>query len=198
MKKYKDLIISIIILVLSFFNSWYSLELLDLLFAFRFIPSLILFVLYVRCLNINIRKLTKKFCFTDLITNIILVVTAVLILFFPFIDVKVNIELKLYEEERLNVIDMISTKKLIPDEVGNVVLPNYLKKISTSGEVFVYQNDKDNQVIGFWIFRGIVSGSSQIIYSTGGEQLIKDNETGHPIVLIKHLKDNWYYVEEEY
>ena len=39
------------------------------------------------------------------------------------------------------------------------------------------------------------SGSTQLMYSTGGEKLIKANETVHPIIEIEKLKDNWYYVE---
>ena len=42
------------------------------------------------------------------------------------------------------------------------------------------------------------SGSKQLIYSTGGKELIKNNETGHPIVNIKKLRGNWYYVETDY
>jgi hypothetical protein len=37
-----------------------------------------------------------------------------------------------------------------------------------------------------------------LIYSTSGEELIKANESGHPIIDIKHLNNNWYYVETDY
>ncbi|MBQ7031423.1 MAG: hypothetical protein IJN13_03515 [Bacilli bacterium] len=93
---------------------------------------------------------------------------------------------------------MIEDNKLKVDDLGNVKLPNKYKKVSTSGEVAVYQNDEDGKVVAFWIFRGMQSGSVQLIYSTGGEELIMDNETGHPIVSIDKLKDNWYYVVTNY
>ena len=62
----------------------------------------------------------------------------------------------------------------------------------------MYINDKEGQVICFWIFRGMLSGSHQMIYSSNGEKLIKENETGHPIISVKNLKDNWYYVKTDY
>lgn len=93
---------------------------------------------------------------------------------------------------------MVEDKKLETDEFGNVDLPYKYKKVSISGEVFVFQNDEEGQVIGFWALRGVQSGSVQLIYSTGGEKLIRDNETGHPIISIDKLKDNWYYLITDY
>ena len=48
------------------------------------------------------------------------------------------------------------------------------------------------------MFRGMQSGSAELIYSTGGEKIIETNETGHPIISIEKLKDNWYYVITDY
>lgn len=33
----------------------------------------------------------------------------------------------------------------------------------------------------------MMSGSTELIYSTGGEKLIRENESGHPIVNINKL-----------
>lgn len=52
--------------------------------------------------------------------------------------------------------------------------------------------------VSFWVFRGMQSGSAELIYSTGGEKIIETNETGHPIISIEKLKDNWYYVITDY
>ena len=123
---------------------------------------------------------------------------ALLVLFFPFREVKVRLELNLYEEERLEIIKMIEDNKLKVDDLGNVKLPNKYKKVSTSGEVAVYQNDEDGKLIGFWVFRGMLSGSVQLVYSTGGEEIIRSSDIEHPIVSIDKLKDNWYYVVTDY
>lgn len=107
-------------------------------------------------------------------------------------------ELSLYENDRLEVIELLKSNKLKTDELGNLNLPKKYKKLSTGGEVTVYQNDENGQVICFWIFRGMQSSSVELIYSTGGERLIKKNEGGHPITSIEKLQENWYYVKTDY
>lgn len=198
MKKYILLIISVIVMILTFLNSWFSDQLLDSLFIFALIPSLVLFVGWIICLVVSIIKLIKDRNVFNIISLIVVVLTALLVLFFPFREVKVRLELNLYEDERLEIIKMIEDNKLEVNDLGNTKLPNKYKKVSTSGEVAVYQNDEDGKAIVFWIFRGMQSGSVQLIYSTGGEELIRDNETGHPIVSIDKLKDDWYYVVTDY
>ena len=198
MKKYILLIISVIVMILSFLNSWFSDYLLDSLFIFALIPGLILFVGWIICLVLSIIKLIKDKNVFNIISFIAVILTALLVLFFPFRETKVKLELNLYEEKRLEIIRMIEDNKLKVDDLGNVKLPNKYKKVSTSGEVAVYQNDKDGKVIGFWVFRGMLSGSIQLVYSNGGEEMIRSSEIEHPIVSIDKLKDNWYYVVTDY
>ena len=198
MKKYILLIISVIVMILSFLNSWFSDQLLDSLFIFSLIPSLVLFVGWIICLVFSITKLIKDKSVFNILSLIVVILTALLVLFFPFREAKVRFELNLYEEERLEVIKMIEDNKLEVDDLGNSKLPDKCKKVSTSGEVAVYQNDEDGKLIGFWVFRGMLSGSVQLIYSTGGEELIRSSDIEHPIVSIDKLKDNWYYVVTDY
>ena len=198
MKKYILLIISVIVMILSFLNSWFSDQLLDSLFIFALIPGLILFVGWIICLVLSIIKLIKDKNVFNIISFIAVILTALLVLFFPFRETKVRLELNLYEEKRLEIIRMIEDNKLKVDDLGNVKLPAKYKKVSTSGEVAVYQNDEHGKVIGFWVFRGMLSGSVQLIYSTGGEKIIRSSEIEHPIVSVDKLKDNWYYVVTDY
>ena len=44
----------------------------------------------------------------------------------------------------------------------------------------------------------MLSGSVQLVYSTGEEEIIMSSEIEHPIVSIDKLKDNWYYVVIDY
>lgn len=198
MKKYILLIISVIVMILLFLNSWFSDQLSDSLFIFALIPSLVLFVGWIICLVFSITKLIKDKSVFNIISFIAVILTAVLVLFFPFREAKVRLDLNLYEEERLEIIKMIEDNKLEVDDLGNAKLPNKYKKVSTGGKVKVYQNDEGGKVIAFWVFRGVQSGSVELIYSTGGEKLIRDNEKGHPIVSVDKLKDNWYYVVTDY
>lgn len=158
MKKYILLIISIIVMILSFLNSWYLDQLLDSFFIFSLIFNLVLFISWIICLIHSIIKLVKDKNIFNVISLIIVILTALLVLFFPFRESKVKLELSIYEEKRLEVIKLIKDNKLKIDDLGNVILPNKYKKVSTSGEVVVYHNDNKNQVVTFWIFRGIQSG----------------------------------------
>ena len=198
MKKYILLFVSAIVLILSFLNSWFSDMLFDSLFIFALIPSLVLFVGWIICLVLSVIKIIKNKNVFNIISLIVTVLTALLILFFPFREAKVRLELNLYEEEYLEIIRMIEDNKIKVDDLGNAKLPDKCKKVSTSGEVAVYQNDEDGKLIGFWVFRGMLSGSVQLVYSTGGEQLIRSSDIEHPIVSIDKLKDNWYYVVTDY
>lgn len=138
MKKYIVLIISIVVMILSFLSGWYSEQLLDSLFIFFLILSLVLFIVWGICLVISIIKIVKEKDIYSVISLIVVIVTALLVLFFPFRETKVRLELKLYEEERLEIVKMIEDNELNVDDLGNVVLPEKYKKLSTSGEVAVY------------------------------------------------------------
>ena len=198
MKKNILAIISMTIFIFSFHHCWYSDQLQNSLFLLNLIPSVILSIAWFTCFVISLKELIKKKTAINILTHVIVIINALIVLFFPFREAKVRLELSLYEEERLEIIKMITDKQLESDDLGHVILPDKYKKISTGGTVFVYQNDDKGTVICFWIMRGLLSGSVELIYSTGGEHLIKENEDGHPIVSIDKLKDNWYYVVTDY
>ena len=113
-------------------------------------------------------------------------------IFFPFREIKVNYELDKYEEKRMEIIKKIEKNELQADEYGNIDLPDGYKKISVSGQVHKYLCNEEGTVITFWVLIGIPDGSVEVIYSTGGEELIRDNVMY--IYKIKKLRDNWYYV----
>jgi len=53
-------------------------------------------------------------------------------------------------------------------------------------------------MIGFLIFRGMLSGSTQLIYTSLDYNLIEENIDKDSIIEVKKLKENWYYVITEY
>lgn len=199
MKKVVVLISTIVFFILSFLINWYSDEMFENIFIFAIIPYIFLMIIYGILNTICFLKVFSKKEYFYLISLALLFISTLLFFFLPFREIKVKYELDRYEEARLEIINMIKSEELkASDEIGNVVLPKKYKKYSSSGKVFLYQSDENGDVIGFWVFRGMLSGSVELIYSTGGERLIKDNETGHPIIKIKKLKDNWYYVITDY
>lgn len=199
MKKYYTIILSVLFFVVAYINNWYADQLLDSLFVLYIIPIAILMIAFNYLLLISLIRIFRDKQYMNIASVVILIISVILCVYFPFREAKVRIELNMYEEERLEIIDLIKKDELIAkDENGNIELPRKYKKYSTSGEITIYQNNNDGQVIAFWVFRGMQSGSVQLIYSTGGKELIKNNEKGHHITNIEKLKDNWYLVYTEY
>jgi len=196
MKKYKLLKISVILLILFFLDSWYGDELVNSLLLFSLLTTIPLLVAYVICWRNSIKELIKNHkTIINYLPVIVLITTAILLFNFPFRIAKVKLELMLYKNERTTVIQMVEDGELEAGRLGNIELPIEYKQISTSGEILVYQNNKEGTVIGFWVSRGmLLSGSVVLIYSTGGEQLIEANLGAHSIKSIEKLKDTWFYV----
>lgn len=196
MKKYRLLLLSLLLLLVSFTVAWYTDPLFDALFLFLFPLYLLLFVCFIVLAVESIKGLVKRRETPCLASLAVLLLLFVLITQFPFREAKAKTELELFEEKRLEVVDMIRNDRLQPrDELGNIVLPVGYRWLSTSGEVFQYQNDETGQVISFWVFRGMLSGSVELVYSSGGEELIRahENRIG-PITRIEKLKDCWFYI----
>ena len=199
MKRHSLLIMSFLLLLISFIAAWYNDHLFNHLFIFAIPIHIVLFICFVVLLVMSIRRIIKEKDRSSCFSILVLALLVVLIAFFPFRDARVKYELNRFEADRLEIIRMIQNDQLRPkDDNGNVVLPAGFERLSSDGEVFVYQNDENGQVISFWIFRGMLSGSVELIYSSGGEELIRANESGHPITKVDRLKENWFYVETDY
>lgn len=195
MKKYILLLSSILLLIISFLIKWYEVQLLDKLSLFYLLIPIILLIILIIIINKTIKELHKNII--NIITLLIIITTILLILFFPFRETKTKYELKLYETERNKVLTLIKDYKLKPDKYNNISLPQNLKKVSISGEITVYQNNEEGLQVGFWVYRGILSSSIQLIYASH-EELIRNNDKYNKIIDIKKIKDNWYYVITDY
>lgn len=172
-------------------------ELFSRLFIFIVFIYLILFVIFVLILVFSIINITKQKKKDFLLFLPILILALTLIIsFHDFTLTKVKLELNLYMNKRLEIIEKIKNGELKCSYSGNIKLRKH-KYVSQDGSVYVYQND-DEQVISFWVFRGMLSGSTELIYSSQDEKLIRKNEGGHPITNIIKLKDHWYYVITDY
>ena len=193
MKKHVLLILSVILLLVSFAAAWYNDYLFNHLFILVIPIDLMLLGCFIVLLVLCIVRILKRKEYVNFLSLAVLALLVVLIIYFPFRDARVKLELNRFEADRLEIVEMIRTQQLQPyDSIGNVELPAGYKRLSSDGEVFVYQNDQKGQVICFWVFRGMNSGSLELVYSSGGEELIRTNEF---VVNMEHLKENWYYVE---
>ena len=198
MKKISALILSLCAFAAVFLSFWYNDVLFNRLFVFGLIPMALSVLLLFGSLIVSIIVIARKPSILKSYLPIVISIITVLIIFvFPFRKAKVNLELQLFDKARMHVIEMVKNDEVIPDRIGNAELPFGFRHISSDGNIFIYQNDEE-QVISFWVFRGMLSGSVQLIYSSKDENLIYDNEEGHSIVSIEELKDHWYLVETDY
>ena len=196
MKKYVLLILSVLLLIVSFAAAWYEDHLFNHFFILVIPVYLMLLGCFIVLLVLCIIRIIKRKEYVNFWSLAVLALLAVLIFHFPFRDARVQFELKRFEADRLEIVEMIRTHQLQPyDSIGNVELPAGYKRLSSDGEVFVYQNDQNGQVICFWVFRGMNSGSFELVYSSGGEELIWAKEFTINIDNIEQLKEHWYYVE---
>ena len=197
-KKYFLLICSLLYLIISFIYSWFKYDLENIISIFCIIPMLILLIIYfiilINCLK-NIFNDKKYF---DIITIIILILCVFIQFYFPFEESKLKLEWDTYKDKRYEIIKLVKEDKLKKiEDTQAYTLPDNLKKISQTGEVLVYKNDKYVQVIGFFIIRGMIfSGSKLLVYSSNNKNDILDNISN--INEINKIKDNWYYIETSY
>lgn len=200
MKKYRLLLLSILLLIATFVYGWFNDQLIGVATVLIDVPFFILLVgcciaLLVGC----IKRIIGQKAYINLLSIAVLALLVVIVVFFPFRKARVRTELALLEAKRLTVVEMVRSGELKSEDGSeNVILPRGYKLCSASGEVYVFQNDDRGQVIAFWVYRGMLSGSMELVYSTGGEALIRANENGHPITTVEQLKDNWYYVVTDY
>lgn len=198
MKKHVWLIYSFTTLFLNFVVFWFSDVLLNRFFIFGVIPVIISVLMLLVGLVVSFVYIFQRKAVKEMVVSVtVLTLTVLLIVFFPFRTAKLKVEFPLYEEKRIQAVEMIADGEIDVDEMGNAKLPKQLSHVSSDGYITVYQNDSD-QLICFWVFRGMLSGSVQLMYSSQGEELIYENETSHPIVDIKKIKDHWYLVETDY
>ncbi len=198
MKKYFLVIFSVFSVVVSFICFWFNDNLVDRYFVFGIIPVGLSFLMIVSGLFFSVTGIVRRRKdIKNYVSLLIAIVNVIIILFFPFRTARVNTELHLYEEERLHIVEMVASGDITADKMGNAELPREYRHISSDGNIAVYQNNEE-QVICFWVFRGMLSGSVQLIYSSAGENLIYENETAHPITSVEMLKEHWYLVNTDY
>lgn len=198
MKKHIGITLAGFSFVLNILCFWYSDALFDRYFVFGLIPLGIAILILLASIVVSVVFIIRnKNQINSYIPLAISIITIILIIVFPFRTTKVNFEMVLLEQDRLEIVEMVKDGVIIADGLGNAELPKGYGHLSSDGEIFVYQNDSE-QVISFWVFRGMLSGSVQLIYSSTDESLIYANETGHPITNVKKLKDHWYLVDTDY
>ena len=175
-----------------FENEMYQLFtpfLLMIPYIFLFI-SLIVFGIWAIVFLVKRRKERFK----AVIPLIIFIPVFVLFMFVPFYNAKINVEYALYTGMREQVVADIQTGQLMDDGIGNVNLPFGRRFLSRSGEVSIIEHDEDGIIVGFWIFRGLIMGSFEMMIYTSYAQPPTSPIVGRQILSIERYGENWYYI----
>lgn len=187
-KKNNLMVSSIVIVCLMFLYGWFGDYLFNRLFL---LDLIILFGILIGFFVCLIRVLRGK----NWRSLALLIAGALVFLLFPFREARVRTELILYAEPRDRVVEMVKNGELSPDDYGNIKLPFRYGFTSSDGEIHVYGNDEEETIMTFWIFRGMLSGSCELMYADGGAAQIKEELGADHVESIEKLKDNWYYVK---
>lgn len=192
----KMLFFGLFLFALCLLCNWYS----DLIIGHFTIFTLLFIKLFLLIIwIIFLVKIIKNFDKNKIKINIlfgILLIGSIFSLFYNFRFIKTKVEFTLYKKQRNIIIEKVKNNEFTYYFDKNIKLPIY-KYVSSDGEIYVYRNDEE-QIIGFWIFRGISSGNVELIYSSDGEDLIYDIKNNSEIIKIIELEENWYYVESNY
>ncbi|SEM11659.1 hypothetical protein SAMN04487770_12631 [Butyrivibrio sp. ob235] len=196
-KSRHSLLWAVIFFILCFANSWWSDTLFDNLFIFALLVYPILLIILIVCIVKIIKDLKGERTVQGGLALVLLIGTYSVCSLFPFGAVKVKADYMRLTPMRQEVVDKIASGEIGGSSVL-VNLPAKYKRASSDGTVYVYENGKDGVEVGFWEFRGMLSGSRIVMYADGGEEQIRDNESGHPVVSVESLGGNWYYVVTDY
>lgn len=166
----------------------------DTLFFIPFvlvIVQVICFIILLFNIIYNFFKMKEKIKFIRCF--IILIIPTVILLFVDLRFEKSKIDTYILENRRMKIIEAIN-----PDNYKNGITEIDISKQQSFGShinsLMLYKNN-DSIAFGFYVFRGVLCGSVQIVYS----KLDKDKlmEEIKYIVNIKEIKENWYYIETE-
>ena len=193
----KLLLLQLILALLCFLYNWYNDVIFDrYLSIFSSFIFIFLIVFFFLLLEYTIKYSKSSPIKIKVLHYSIFIITVVLAIY-DFRFIKTKIEFKLYEKQRAIIIDNVKNDKYEYYFESCIKLPQY-KYVSSSGQIYVYQNDED-QVISFPIYQGwIDSDTVELIYSSKDEKLIYETTGGHPINKAIKLKEHWYYVIKDY
>lgn len=188
---------AVAVFVLSFAVQWWNNSLFDIFFIFGLLVYPMLFALVLVCIVEAAKMVEEEEIISAMCSFIIIFATLVMFFKFPYEEAKIKFDYKYLTPMRTKVVNKIVSGE-IDDSSSLVTLPLCYWLTTSDGTVFVYENDAEGVEVGFWVFRGMLSGSKIVVYSNGGEELIRKNESGYSISLLEQLGENWYYIETVY
>ncbi len=127
---------------------------------------------------------------------LIQVVTVLLLFFFPFTKVVLDIDFNMNKAERETVVEKVEEGKLIPNVSHNdslIHLPEEYDELSKGGGDIIVEEKRGETMILFFTFRGILDSFTGFVYSSSGRKP-RSGDFGGDFIEVEKLDDHWYVV----
>ncbi len=196
MKNRRVILIFIMFGLLFFLFHWYIWDLIDFFTLFLiFVPvaiiSVIAAVFLIYSIVYAVRN-TKELKLKAYVPLIIVVLSILLPLFFPFTEAALNLDFNLNFNARNEVVQLMKTGALKPE--GNnenlIVLPEKFKKLSKGGGEVAIERIEGHDIYFFFTFRGVLDHYSDFAYDSDENA---QKELGKGYFEVIKLSDAWYY-----
>ncbi|NHM32421.1 hypothetical protein [Neobacillus terrae] len=193
MKSRKLLILSIISSIFTILYEVYQWKLVDLLSPF-IAPFLWLF-LFGFFAFVTFKSFKHLFKRKDWIPSIIQTVTLLVIIFFPFTKMTLDMDFKMNKHEREKVVEMVQNNKLKQEDPESTLiqLPRQYKHLSKGEGEIVVEKAKNANYILFFTYRGILDNFSGFVYSSTGQKPSRNAFNGD-FKEVEKLDKHWYFV----
>lgn len=182
--------------VLLFATNWFFWDIIDIITPFlAFIPviaCMVLALIFLIGAIIYIVKNVKAEKWKAFIPLAILAASLTMYVTFPFTKVRLDCDFKLNLTARNQIIDMIKTGKLMPEEKNKtlITLPQRYKHLSKGGGEVMVEKHSEHQVYLFFTYRGILDNYSGFVYDPAENA---QAELCHEYVEVERLGDCWYF-----
>ncbi|ULT59479.1 hypothetical protein L1999_13545 [Neobacillus drentensis] len=179
---------SILVILLGFFQ-WY---LVDKITEFLMLPVwLVIFGFFI---FITVKVTIHLFKNKDWKPLTIQLITILLWLYFPFTQVILDFDFKSNRTEREEVVQMVKNGTLKPNisyDPSIIQLPKQYHRLSKGGGEIVIE--KNNDLILFFTYRGILDNFSGFVYSPYSKKP-SHNDFDGDFKQIEKLDEHWYFV----
>ena len=194
MQHRKLLILSIVSSVFVILYEFFKWSIIDIVTEFMIFPIwLIVFGFFV---VITLRAVIYLFKNKDWKPITVQVITILILFFFPFTEIVLDIDFKMNKSEREKVTEMVENGTLKSNVSYNsslILLPERYQYLSKGGgEIEVEKTDKGYYIL-FFTYRGILDNFSGFVYSSNDQKPSKRTFDGD-FKQIEKLKENWYWV----
>ena len=199
MKTKKIIVITAVWGHILLLSKWFSSELYQTFTPFLLIiPLAILFLVSIGLGVWTVIVLIKRIKAERLLAALPLIIFIFVVSIHQFVSFslpKVRIEHALHAKNREVVVEAIQNNEYTDDGIGNIRLPFSRRFLSCDGEVYVYQNDEQGIVIGFWSFRGLLMNPFEsVIYTSYPKPPTTSTLGCGELYTVKKLSEHWYWV----